>query len=108
MKHPTSRNLLAYFLASKHWQNYLQEKVLNTAYQSSHDPERYMTLLQKGNSNPKLGPVKMGVKVWDYVYDLYDCMIDTDLKKATKDRLSDEITDLLTYHEEMGTAEEIV
>lgn len=108
MKFQSNRNLLAYFMQSKHWVNYLEEKTLNRVHQSLHDPERYRLLVTKGNKIPKLGDLKMGVKVWDYIYDMYECVYDTDLKKSTKDRLGFEIADLLTYHEGMGTDETII
>lgn len=108
MKHETSRNLVWYFMRSKHWKNWEIEKTLNYMYLMENDPERAALMLYKGNNTSNNGPLRFGVKIFDYIYDMYDCVIESPLKSSTKKRLGDELTDLITYHENMGTIDEVV
>lgn len=103
-----TRNILWYFIRSKVWQEYLKSCTHNYEFLAQHDPERAALLLSR-NVHHQKGPLKNGVRVFDYIYDMYDCVHGTrKLSEKTKARIWVEIDDLLIWHTEMGTIDEVV
>ena len=93
MKRPQtkgSRYLLAYFLESKLWKKFYEERVTNYNYWRSC---RMHTALMS-----VAAPKKLGVYVEEYIYDMLECVYTSKLKHNTKDRLLNEISDLERYH----------
>jgi hypothetical protein len=95
-KKRNKRNILAYFLDSKVWAKHEASVVNNYAYWVCEDPNRARRMMAASAHE------KRGYTVAEYIYDMLECVLKSDLKKSTRDRLLTEIDNLELYHQEFG------
>lgn len=96
----TSKNILAYFIESRLWKQYLFEITDNYNYWCQEEPDRARRMYAARGNNKK------GYLIEEYIYDMLDCTYKSKLKNATKVRIYEAIDQLELYHELKGSLKE--